>query len=69
MEIRFSVDIKSVRKAFALMEMDIPSDEEIQNKLENKVVNLEASYEEADEDFKQAKLGFILIAIGQAFSD
>ena len=68
MEIRFSVDIKSVRKAFALMEIDIPSDEEIESKLSNKVVNLEESYEE-EEVIKQAKLGFILIAIGQAFSD
>lgn len=64
MEIKFKVDIKTVRKAFALMEMDIPHDDEIEKKLSSVVVDLSNS---GDTDMEQAEMGFTLMAIGKAF--
>ena len=39
MEIKFNVDIKTVKKAYALLGEDIPSDEEIENKMKDIVVD------------------------------
>lgn len=64
MEIKFNIDIKTVRKAFALMEMDIPHDDEIEKKLSSVVVDLSNS---GDTDMEQAEMGITLMAIGKAF--
>lgn len=66
MKISFNVDIKTIRKAFALVEMDIPSDEEIERKLSNTFIDLSGS---DDADMQQAEMGFTLIAISKAFED
>lgn len=66
MEIKYNLDIKTVKRAMALLDMDIPSDEEIETKMKDLVVDLTKG---ADEDSKNAELGFALIAIGQAFDD
>jgi len=62
MEIKFKIDIKTVRKAFAILEMDIPSDEEIEGKLSNKVFDLSG-----DPDMKDQELGVALIAMAKGF--
>jgi hypothetical protein len=64
MVIKFNVDIKTIRKAFALMELDVPSDAEIESKMSNAVVDLSDS---DDTDIKQAELAFTLMAIGKTF--
>ena len=64
MIIKFDVDLKTVKKVFALMDMDVPSDEEIQAKLSGVEVNL-SKYN--DQDVKQAELGIILMAISIAY--
>lgn len=68
MEIRFNVDIKKVRQAFALAEMDVPTDEEIADKFANNVVDL-SEYAKGDADVKQAELGVTLMAISQIFTE
>lgn len=65
MEIKFKVDIKKVKQAFAMMGIDIPSDTEIKRKLSDVVVDMDLP----DEEMQQAQLGFVLMAIGQAFTD
>lgn len=64
MTIKFNVDIKTVRKAFAIIDEDIPSDEIIESKLSEAVIDLSNS---KDEDIKRAELGFVIAAIGQTF--
>ena len=64
MEIKFKVDIKTVRRGFAMMGLDIPTDEEIENKLSSVIVDLSNS---GDTDIEQAEMGFTLMAIGKAF--
>ena len=64
-EIKFKVDIKTIRKAFALIGENIPSDDELNEKLSKVVVDLS---NEKDEDSKNAELGFALCAISKAFA-
>jgi hypothetical protein len=66
MEVKFNIDIKTVRKSFAIIGLDIPSDEEILTKMQSGVVDLT---KEQDEDSKQAELAFALMAIGQLFQE
>lgn len=66
MEIRFKVDIKTAKRALALINADIPSDEKIKQKLSNVIVDLSNS---EDEDIQQAALGLTLMAIGTAFEN
>jgi hypothetical protein len=67
MEIRFNVDMKVIRKAFALLEVEIPSDEEVQQKFANAVVDLTKM--DSDEDIRQAELGFVVLAIGAVYDE
>lgn len=64
MEIKFKVSLKTIKRAFAFAELDIPSDEELESKLAETVIDLSGS---DDADMKQAELGFCLIAIGKTF--
>ncbi len=66
MIIKFEVDIKTLRKCFAIADMEIPTDQEIEAKMSDFVMNL-SKYNDAD--MKQAELGFALVAIGHAFAD
>lgn len=66
MEVKFKINVKTVKQGFALLGIDIPSDEEIESKLSKCVLDLSDS---DDADIKAAELGFVLMAIGQAFSD
>jgi len=68
MEIRFNVDIKKIRQAFALVEMDVPSDEEIKEKFDNNVVDF-SEYAKGDADVRQAEIGFALMAISTVFGE
>lgn len=61
-QFKFQVDIKTVRKCFAYLEQDIPSDEEIKSGFDNITVNLS---EDTDKDMKQAELGLTMMAVGQ----
>lgn len=66
MEIKFNVDLKTIKKCFALLDVDIPSDEEIKSKFENLTVDLA---QETDGDIKQAELGFVALAIRKAYEE
>jgi hypothetical protein len=62
----FPADIKTVRKAFVLLDQDVPSDEEIFLKLNGKVVDLSAL---DDEEINKAILGFTLMTVASLFQD
>ena len=64
MEIKFKADIKTIRKAFALVDLDIPSDEVIEATFRNGVIDIS---EDQAPDMQQAYLGFIMLAIGMLF--
>lgn len=64
MEVRFKLDIKTVRKALAMLDVDIPSDEEIISRMDGKLIDITKF---TDEENKQAELGFAIIAISQTF--
>lgn len=66
MTVKFNIDLKSVKQCFALMSMDIPTDEEIKEKMEDKVIDLSNN---TNEDMREAKIGFTLIAIGELYKD
>jgi len=62
MTVKFEVNLKTVKRAFALLNTDIPSDEEIERKLSDITVDLSG---EQDEEFKQAELGFVMMAMSK----
>ena len=66
MEIKFKVDIKTIKKALALMGLDIPSDEELENKFKDAVVDLTQSEEP---EVKEAEIGFVLMAIFTVYNN
>lgn len=67
MEIKVKLDIKDIRKAFALIDEEIPSDDEIIKNMEDMVFDISKI---EDEDTKRnLSLGLAVLAIGQAFSD
>lgn len=62
-EVKFKIDIKTARKAFVLIDEEIPSDEVIIAKLNSVVIDLTKS---DDDDIQGAELGF-MIAVAKAF--
>lgn len=66
MLVKFNINPKTIKKAMAILELDIPFDEEIEKKFSDIIVDISDS---DDEDVKQAELGFTFIAIGKAFEE
>lgn len=62
MQIQLKVDIKTIKRAYAILDMDIPSEEEINDKFSKIVVDLSG---ESDPNIKQAELGFVCMAIAE----
>jgi len=65
-EIKLRVSLKAIRKCFALIEEDIPKDEDVREMLSSIVVDLSNS---DDEDLKQAEIAFTAMAIAKAYSN
>lgn len=62
MLVKFNINPKTIKKAMAILELDIPSDEEIEKRFAHIIVDISDS---DDEDVKQAELGFTFMAIGK----
>lgn len=66
MIVKFNINPKTIKKAMAILELDIPSDEEMDKKFSDITVDISGS---DDEDVKQAELGFAFMAIGEAIKE
>jgi len=66
MEITFNVDIKTLRKAFVLVDEYLPSDEEIAEKLKGRVIDISGA---KDEDTQSIELAVCLTAMGKVFEN
>lgn len=64
MILQFNIDIKTIRKAYILADLELPSDEEIESILKDTVVDFSSMPK--DEDIMNAELGFAMMAIGTA---
>lgn len=62
MLVKFNINPKTIKKAMAILELDIPSDKKIEKRFSDIIVDISDS---DDEDVKQAELGFAFMAIGK----
>lgn len=60
-EIKICVNLKTIKRAYALLDLDIPSDEEIENKMSNLVIDL------SGEAMQEAELGMAVLALNETF--
>lgn len=66
MEIKFNISKKTIKRAMAMLELDIPSDKEIKKRFSDIVVDISNSN---DKDVKQAELGLAIMAISKTLEE
>lgn len=66
MEVKFNINIKTIKKAMALMGLDIPSNEEIEKSFSGVVVDISNP---EDPDMERAELGFTIMAVGKVLEN
>lgn len=65
MELKLKIDLKVFRKAFAVAEMDIPSDVEIEDKFKDFALDLDSISD--DEEMKKLPFALALMSIGVVY--